>query len=508
MRSRRHLLLRAACWLLACLVTAAGSASAQGPAYRERWGYLHLERRRAELFDELAGRSEADVRAVAELLAASDGGVPFVPVANALAFLRGCEPDAAFQLRCALGLFVLPEVVDPDGKQPACRVANFSVMLPFSLPPAGRITFEVSISKPSGERIHVESLSDKTDLEDVRLAQARLAFPCDDLADGAYEVELRTLLDGAGPRAADPGLRWTFHVLRGYQERAELAMGGAVAVRADLDPLRRALLDGCAAEVSRAYTGEAFAVRSDAVQDLLRLERCLQNLAEDRPPLSGLRGVVPTGLPFGDSFQPCLLRAHPDGGPRPTVVFAPGAPAYGIGARRPASPPFRSGAWLSRELGAFGLEDGWNVCVLGSPGGGRPYAAAVRGVLESLPALLATDGPKPVLVCDREAAAVVGIQLAKLRPLVSGVVLIGAGAIPAPTLRALEGLPVRTLKLSGYPASVAIDRLMDYVAGQAQNERDGLDLELLHERPTPWPYGAASSAAELRAFARRCFEAR
>ena len=357
MRSRRHLLLRAACWLLACLVTAAGSASAQGPAYRERWGYLHLERRRAELFDELAGRSEADVRAVAELLAASDGGVPFVPVANALAFLRGCEPDAAFQLRCALGLFVLPEVVDPRGKQPACRVANFSVMLPFSLPPAGRMTFELSISKSSGERIHVEELSDKTDLEDVRLAQARLAFPCDDLADGAYEVELRTLLDGAGPRAADPGLRWTFHVLRGYQERAELAMGGAVAVRADLDPLRRALLDGCAAEVSRAYTGEAFAVQSDAVQDLLRVERCLENVSEDRPPLSGMGGVVPTGLPFGDSFQPCLLCAHPDGGPRPTssAVVVEREPANARASRSagilglPHTPRARA-AWSSRSV--------------------------------------------------------------------------------------------------------------------------------------------------------------
>jgi hypothetical protein len=132
----------------------------------------------------------------------------------------------------------------------------------------------------------------------------------------------------------------------------------------------------------------------------------------------------------------------------------------------------------------------------------------VRGVLEALPAVFETDGPKPVLVCDREAAAVVGIQLAKLRPLVSGVVLIGAGAIPAPTLRALEDLPVRTLKLSGYPASVAIDRLMEYVAGQERADREDLDLALLHERPTPWPYGAASSAAELRAFARRCFEAR
>ena len=261
---------------LGCCVALLGAvvtdAAGQGPAYRERWGYIHLERRRAELFDELSGRSDRDVRAVAELLAVRDRGVPFVPVANALAYLRGCEPDAAFQLRCALGLFVLPEVVDPDGKQGACRAANFSVMLPFSLPPAGAMSFELSVAGAAGEQVLRELLTEQTDIDDVRLAQARLSFSCEELADGAYEVELRTMFDGAGPRPTDPTLRWTFHVLRGYQERAELAMGEAVAVRKDLDPLPRALLDGCAAEVSRAYTGEAFAVRSDAVEDLTRLE--------------------------------------------------------------------------------------------------------------------------------------------------------------------------------------------------------------------------------------------
>lgn len=486
----------------------AAAAAAQGPAYRERWGYLHLERRRAELFDELRGRDDADVRAVAQLLVEDDGGVPFVPVADALAYLRGREPDAAFRLRCALGLFVLPEVVDPDGKQPACRSANFSVTLPFTLPSAGQMSFELVVTDAGGERVRSERLTEKTDVQDVRLAQARVRLSCEDLADGAYEVELRTRFDGDGPRPGDPTLRWRFHVLRGYQERAELAMGQAVAVRGDLAPTPRALLDGCAAQVSRAYTGEAFAVRSDAVADLVRLERCLQNLAEERPALAGLGGVVPTGLPFGESFLPCLLRRHPDGGARPTVVFATGAPAYGVGARRPASPLSRSGEWTMRELGDFGLEDGWNVCVLDSPGGGRAYAAALRGALAALPEVLPTDGSRPLLVCDREAAAVVGMQLAKLRPSLSGVVLIGAGAVPAPVLGALEGLPVRAVKLSGYPASVTIDRLLAYLDAQGPARREAIDLELLHERPTPWPYGPARSLAELRAFARRCFEAR
>ncbi len=43
------------------------SACAQGPVYRERWGYLHLENRRAEVFHELRGRSETDVAKVAEV---------------------------------------------------------------------------------------------------------------------------------------------------------------------------------------------------------------------------------------------------------------------------------------------------------------------------------------------------------------------------------------------------------------------------------------------------------
>lgn len=494
--------------LLAWLGVAAEGVAAQGPAYRERWGYLHLERRRAEVFDELRGRSDREVSEVAALLAADDGGVPFRPVARALASLRGCEADAAFQLRCALGLFVLPEVVDPDGKQAACRAANFSVTLPFSLPPAGKMTFELEVTDPVGERVLLERLTEKTQVDDVRLAQAKVTVPCDELADGAYEVELRALFDGEGPRPTDPTLRWTFHVLRGYQERAELAMGEAVVARKDLAPLPRALLDGCAAAVSRAYTGEAFAVRSDAVADLARLELCLQNLAGERAALDGMTGVVPTGLPFQEDFLPCLLRAHPDGGARPTVVFASGAPAYGIGARRPASPLRRSGAWQLRELGAFGVEDGWNVCALASPGGGRPYAAAVRGALAALPEVLPSDGVKPVLVCDREAAAVVGIQLAQLRPLISGLVLIGAGAVPARALPALEGLPVRVVKLAGYPASAAVDRLIAYLDAQGEGDRRRFDLELLHERATPWPYGPAWSSAELQVFARRCFASR
>ena len=485
--------------------TFVSEGSAQGPAYRERWGYLHLERRRSEVFDELRGRDADARKAVATLLSSPGEGVPFRPVAAALAYLRGAEADDAFQLRCALGLFVLPEVVDPDGKQPACRSANFSVHLPFSLPSAGEMSFEISVRDAAGELAYRESVTDPVGIQDVQLAQVEVSVPGAGLADGVYEVSLRTLIEGAGPRAYDPELRWSFHVLRGYQERAELAMGKAVALREGLDPLPRALVDGFAAHVSRVYTGEAFAVQSEAVADLRRLEQCLDNLAAERDPLDAIFGDVPTALPGDGGAQPCLLRVNTARKHRPTVCFASGAPSYGVGARRPASPVVRDARWLRRELGSFGEAEGWNLAVFDSPGGGRRYGESLLAALKALPDVLPSGDTKPLLVCDREAASVVGIQLAKFEPLVAGVVFVGAGVVPAPALAALDGLPVRFVELSGYPASGGIRRLMDYVTTRPVSERDALDLEWLHERPTLWPYGVAFSLPEVRAFAEQLF---
>ena len=489
--------------LSACFVVA--DAAAQGPVYRERWGYLHLERRRAELLSELRGRDEDTVTKVAALLVEDDRGVPFSPVSSALAHLRGVEADAKFRLRCALGLFVLPEVVDPDGLQPACRSANFSVNLPFAMASAGEMSFDVVVRDAAGDRVFERRLQHKTGIDDVRLAQTKVTVPCAEWPDGAYEVELRTLIDGDEPREQDPGLRWTFHVLRGYQKRAELAMGAAVARRADLEPLPRALLDGFAARVSRAYTGEAFAVQSDAVADLLRLERCLQNLEAERAPLDGMVGVIPTALPDGSQMQPCLLRAAASEEPRPTVVFATGSPSYGVGARRPSGPPAREADWLLPELGDFGVAERWNVVALDSPGGGRAYAASVRAALEALPGILPSGAHKPLLVCDREAAAVVAMQLPQLREQIAGVVLIGGGAIPSRALERLGGLPIRYVRLAGYPASAAIERLQAFVASRGEQQFRALDLALLHKRALPWPFGAAASLVELRAFARELF---
>lgn len=485
-------------------------ATAQGPVYRERWGYLHLENRRAEVFDALGLRSADDVAKVSELLVAPDRGVPFRPVANALAFLRGVEADDAFVMRAALGIFVLPEVVDGDSTVATCRSANFSVCLPFTLPVPGVMTFEMTVRNEAGEKVWSKVLDRDINMTDVRMAQIKASVPVEVLPDGTYEVEMRTMFDGKPPREHDPVVRWTFHALRGYQARADKAMAVAVTDRADYQPLVRAQLDGLYTNVARAYTGEAFAVRSDAVRELELLETCLENLANKRAPLAGMNGRIPTAMPAGKTaagsiVQPCMFRAPIDAKPHPMVVIATGAPAYDIGSRRPTAPGMRESNWLWRELGDFGVEQQWHVVCCDSPGGGRPYANALLSTIRALPQVLVTGGQKPLLVCDREAAGVVSLQLAQFLPHISGVVFVGGGAIPARTVEQLAGLPVRMLSLAGYPASRSIERMTFYVDSLRSAGKPVPDISRLHDRDEPWLFGVSRSRKELTTFATQVF---
>ena len=102
----------------------------------------------------------------------------------------------------------------------------------------------------------------------------------------------------------------------------------------------------------------------------------------------------------------------------------------------------------------------------------------------------------------------VALQAAKFRPLLSGLVLIGGGVIPSQALAQLEGLPVRFVALSNYPASRSIERLLEYVGARKASELNGLDFASLHRRATPWPFGVVMSSAELRDFAQARFSVR
>lgn len=505
MMQRRHSVLGTCLGLVIATSMAPVNACAQGPVYRERWGYLHLESRRAEVFHELRGRSPQDVAKVAELLVSADNGLPFVPVAKSLAFLRGVEADDAFLMRASLGVYVLPEVVDPTASLATCQSANFSITLPFTMKSPGAMTFELTVRNAAGEQVWSKLVERKCTVADLRMAQTTASVPGADLPDGVYEVEMQVLFDGKEPREHDPQLRWQFYVLRGYQQRAEAAMNNAVTSRDELEPQPKALLDGLAAQVTRAYSGEAFAVRSDAVRDLELLEAGLANLAAKRPTLAGMTGNVATAMPAGDIVQPCVLRMSKDSLPHPMVVFATGSPAYDVGSRRPTAPVMRESNWLLQELAGFGVTEKWHVATMGSPGGGRPYAKALLAAIQALPKVLSTGGIKPLLVCDREAASVVGMQLTKFQPHISGVVFVGSGAMPGPTIAKLGSFPVRFVSLAGYPASRAVDRTMQYLESRRKAATSVVDVALLHDRQEPWMFGVSRSLPELRTFAVQVF---
>jgi hypothetical protein len=278
----------------------------------------------------------------------------------------------------------------------------------------------------------------------------------------------------------------------------------------------RAQLDGLAAHVYRVYTGEAFAVQSDAVVELQRLEACIDNLEHQRGPLAGMSGLVGVAMPTGiesdrpgmvgqEIVQPCIVRLPKDEQPHAMVVFATGSPSYDTGSRRPTAPAMREANWLLRELGDFGEQEQWHLACFDSPGGGRPYVEALLAAIKALPKVLLTGGKKPLLVCDREAASVVGMQLAKFQPHISGLVLVGSGALPAQAIANLGDLPVRYVALHGYPATMSVERTLQYLKLQQAAGKKLPDVAMLHARQEPWAFGVSRSLVEIRQFAKRVF---
>lgn len=489
------------------LLLAAG-ALAQGPVYREQWRYLHLEQRRLEVLAALLAADSDTAAAVARLLAAPGNGVEFAPVANALALLRGVPADEAFVVRASIGAFVLPEVVDPEATQAVCRELNVSIFLAPGPAPKAAFTFDVEVADAAGKVVATRRVDRDTGLVDLRMARAVAKIPIGELADGPYTVVVHTLLDGEAPRPADAQLQWRFAVSRGYQARCEAALTAAREALPRLAGLPHALLDGLWREVGRAYTGEPFVVRSEAMRDLERLEQALGNLAAERPLLHGMQGDITTRLPAagGEGMQ-CVLRLV-GGEPRPLVVFDSATPAYDLVAPRPTAPGTRQPGWTAHELARFAAGRDWNVVCLESPGVGKDHFAALQGALAALRELLPPAAAKPVLVCDREAAAVVAPRADRLAGQLAGLVLVGAGVPPPAALAGLGELPVRWALLVGYPASSSVERLLQFLAERRRTGEFTGDVGLLTERTAAWPFGLPLLQAEIEAFAAARFAAR
>ncbi|HEX6811834.1 MAG TPA: hypothetical protein VF384_09455 [Planctomycetota bacterium] len=498
-------LLTAAAALIAGSLFATGAA-AQGPSYRERWGYLHLEQRRAELLAEIRSRAVADQDQAARTLAEPTVSTPFELVTKALANARGAAADESFLLRSLISVYLLPEVTDPEAANETCRRANVSVFLPYAVPAPGVLAFDLEVCDAKGTQVWTSKILSPTGVDDLRMAQAVATVPAEDLADGTYRLHVRTRIGGEPPRAKDPGLSWPFHVLRGYQARCETAVRKARALAGNLPQPQKALLGGLETAVLRAYFGEAFDVESNAVVELQRLELALENLENEKPVLAGMTGEVLTALPSaGEAPLPCVLRLPAGVEPRPLVVFAAGTPAYDAAANRPSAPSTRGPRWTAHELAQFGAHRDWSVAFLDSPGGGRNYMPDLRSAIATLRTLLHSEEQPVVLVCDREAATIASFHAESLRESVSGLVLVGAGALQAKTLDGLGSLAVRLAPLHGYPASEALGRSLDYVAKRRTEQGWKGDVDRLAPKEPPWPMGLPLLAEDIERFAAHVF---
>ncbi len=504
---------RSALIALTCLSSLA-SARCQGLLYRERWGYLHLENRRAELQHELQGRDVRTRARVAQLLLEPDQGVPFRPVAAALAHLRGVPLDDTFLLRTTMSAFVLPEVVDPVGDNEVCRRANVSLYLPFTLPLPEGLGYGIELVDKAGAVVHRAGISEPVPLADLRMAQKTIEVPCAELADGSYELRLFVLVAGQMPGPKDPVLRWPLHVQRGFAAHAVAAMERAKTAAAGLAPLPRALLAGLSRQVARAFTGEPFDGGSRAVAELQRLDQALANVDRGVHVLAGMTGDVALALPAAkgdvEAGLGCVLRLpatavfDADEAPaaRPLVVVANGAPAYDTQGRRPGAPVTRMPTWSSLELPELGRDGDLRVAFLESPGAERDFCAELQAALTSLRELWHAEAQPVVLVCEREAATIVGIQFARFVPLVDAAVMIGGGAMPAPVLDGLGAVSVRYARLSGMASSEAIERTVAY-AEQRRQAGAPLDCGWLTEAAMPWSVGMPCLATPVREFVRQ-----
>lgn len=495
---------------IALIAGCLGALPAQGPVYRERWGFLFLEQRRQEIRRELEGRDAALRQRVAELLAAPALGLPFQAEAKALAALRGVPADPAFVLRCALGVFPLPEVVDPEAKNELCRALNASVFLPVTVADPGSMVFDLAVRDTAGAERWRGTLTQDTTVPDLRMARPSAQVPAGDFADGNYELQVVARIDGAGPRGSDPALRVRFQVLRGYQARAEAAMAAAKQREPELPPLQQALLQGLRTEVERAYYGEAYDGTATGVQDLERLERGLANLAVDRHVLTGCEGLVATMVPGDAGPLRAVLRLSPERrpaalrpavtAPRPLVVFAGGSPAYDLDGMRPAAPRTRSPRWLAQTMAEFGAQLGIDVAWLESTGHGRNHARELAAALASLRELLDARAAPLLLVAEREAAAVVGLHSELFAAELAGLVLVGGGGMPLPALERYAQVPIRLGRLVGSRGDEAQVRLVEHAARLRSAGQPGPDLQWLTELAAPWPFAMETLAAPIAAF--------
>jgi len=431
-------------WASACVLAVALAALApgQGPLYRENWAYSHLQWRREQVLARLDAAPEADRATVLELLDEPDLGLPFRNVARALALLSDREFDDTWLFRSMVCAFVLPEVVDPGSSREDCRSLNVSVFLPARVQPSGAPSFRVVVRDTGGKVVHETPDAVPCSLDDLRLAQCPLSVPCNDLPDGEYSIEVVTEVAGAKSREGDPRLFHRFAVLRGYQQRAETAAAAAVRLASQATSLGDCSLLAVAAEVNRAYSGEAPNGDAAGREDLLLLERMLARQENGEDPLAGELGDQLVGLPSGTKrVLPAVLRRPATGNPTRLAVVVGGSPYFRADGARPGAPASTSPRWMARACRDFRPEAA-AVLFVESPGAVPMWTEALGKALEAAQRALGVEPAHTTLVVERDAAVAACFDLVSLLPRIQSLQLVNGGVLSRNALESLSGREV------------------------------------------------------------------
>jgi len=484
-------------------VALAAAAPCQGVVKKEANTYRHLLERRAELVAAWPGLDAPTRDRVAERLAGDNHGVPFTPVLEALATARGVEADPAFVLRGMLGVFALPEVVDPEGANPFCHDLQVTVYLPFRAEGVEEVELRVRLEDAGGDVVWQAPVEEGVSLADLLRYQGRITVPGEGLEDGAYMLRVFADVDGAVARPSDPELSTRIHVLRGFQARAEAVLGAwSDDALANLDPAQRpsavdlAMWSGLSAAVSRVYFGYEPTPMHDAVGDLLRAERALAQHRAGGGLLDGMTGWIPLGVPgTGDGTEaapPAVLRLRLPTDPKAEatpILFWSGAPVYDPRGARPTGPRTTDPGWLACELRDQPALADRPMAVLESTGRSRAARADLEAALE-----FATRfwGDRPVvLAAEREAAVVASLVVGDLRPRLERLFLIGGGSLHRAQLTHLAGLPTWVVGERATPAAHNLGTLQRLLDGEFGAVPAGLEVDVA---PSALPFGIGLAA--------------
>jgi hypothetical protein len=499
-------------WLVAAAL--AGATWGQAPKV-ERRAYAHLQELRTALLEAYLALDDDGRRAVAAILAAPDIGGPFRQTAEALARARGGAADAAAWFRAGVMSLVLPEVVDLGQFDSVYVTMN----APRVLDPAGPCRFEIAVRDADGEVVRSASIDHSTEIEDLLRYRATTPLLLGGLPDGRYVVEVRTLLDGEGPRPGDWLERAPVWVCRSFKERVL-----ALPACGDLSPERRqevedlvaelpdsarsgpvrAILNGVLWQVERAFRGEPRMPGADPVADLARAEQVFANVRAGAPPLQGVRGRLVIGLPVGgpsegseDLVAVSIELAESDT-PRPLVLVVPGSPVWNRDGHRPSSPasmmPGYAADWLARA--GFDRDRRFHLVEMESPGRIESPSAAVPAVLRGLRDLLPLAPGGAVLVGEREAAWAVCRAAVADPKAVAALVLVCAAPLSRDDLAAMPDTRILAIAGAGHPSTASLLHLVE--AGRRNGEPDR--VRLCGGETRPWPIALPLAAAELEAF--------